>query len=152
MNSEAMKKSFVTTNQTNLTNEENIRLAEERILYKEESYRLIGACFEVYNELGSGFIEGVYQEALAFELSDQRIPFLDQHLLSLHYKSHLLETQYKPDFICFGKIIVEIKAVSRLIDEHRAQVHNYLKATGFRLGLLVNSGQHPNLIYERIAR
>jgi GxxExxY protein len=143
---------WVTTNQTNLTNQSEEDFSAGKIIYKTESYQIVGACFEVYNELGSGFIEGVYQEALAFELRDQAIPFLDQHLLSLRYKSHLLETQYKPDFICFGKIIVEIKAVSRILDEHRAQVHNYLKATRFKLGILVNFGQFPNLIHERIAR
>jgi GxxExxY protein len=142
-----------TTNQTNLTNEDNNhRSGNEKIIYKTESYRVIGACFEVYNELGGGFLEGVYQEALAFELNDQTIPFIDRHLLPLRYKTHLLQTSYKPDFICFEKIIVEIKAVSKLVDEHRAQVHNYLKATGFKLGLLVNFGQYPDLVYERIAR
>lgn len=141
-----------TTNHTNLTNEFGAGFVAEKIIYKAESYRVVGACFEVYNELSSGFMEGVYQEALALELGDQAIPFLDQSLLSLRYKSHLLKAQYKPDFICYEKMIVEIKAVSRLLDEHRAQVHNYLNATSFKLGLLVNFGQHPNLIYERIAR
>ncbi|MDZ4657055.1 MAG: GxxExxY protein [Bythopirellula sp.] len=132
-----------TTNQTNCTN---------KIVFKEESFHIIGACFEVYNELGNGFLEAVYQEALALEFHDQLIPFIDQQLLQLKYKSHNLQTLYKPDFICFGKIILEIKAVRRLTDEHRSQVHNYLKATGFKLGLLVNFGQHPKVVHERIVR
>jgi GxxExxY protein len=141
-----------TTNQTNCTNEETSVNAKETILFKDESYRIIGACFEVYNELGSGFLEAVYQEALTLKFREQKLPYLDQHTLRLRYKSYQLQTPFKPDFICFDKVILEIKAVSRLTDEHRAQIHNYLKATDFRLGLLVNFGQHPKVIYERIVR
>ena len=122
------------------------------IVYKDESYTIVGACFEVYNEMGCGFVESVYQECLEIELRDRNIVSVGQSALVLRYKERLLEQTYKPDFICFGKIIVEIKAVSALTDEHRAQVHNYLKATGFRLGLLVNFGEHPKLVYERIVR
>ncbi len=143
---------FETTNQTNCTNNKAIESVEEKIVFKEESFQIIGACFEVYNELGNGFLEAVYQEALALEFYDQLIPFVDQQLLRLKYKSRNLQTPYKPDFICFGKIILEIKAVRRLTDEHRSQVHNYLKATGFKLGLLVNFGQHPKVVNERIVR
>lgn len=122
------------------------------IVYKEESYQIVGACFEVYNEKGSGFLEPVYQECLELELGMQGIPFAAQQGLALDYKGKPLNQTYKPDFICFGKIIVELKAVSELTNEHRAQTHNYLKATGMRLGLLVNFGQHPKLEYERIVR
>jgi len=122
------------------------------ILFKEESFKTIGACFEVNNEKGSGFVEPVYQECLELELSLQSIPFTAQQELELSYKGHKLTQVYKPDFICFDRIILEIKAVSKLTDEHRAQVHNYLKATGFRLGLLVNFGNHPKLEWERIVR
>ena len=122
------------------------------IIYKEESFQIVGACFEVYNEKGCGFFEAVYQECLEIEFGMQQIPFIAQQQLQLTYKSHLLKSHYIPDAICFDKIIVELKAVKELTDEHRAQVHNYLKATGFKLGLLVNFGHHPKLQYERIVR
>jgi GxxExxY protein len=122
------------------------------IVYKEESYRIVGACFEVYKEKGPGFLERVYQECLAIELGLQGIPFEQQVPLKLSYKGQPLEKTYDPDYVCFGKIIVEIKALAELNDRERAQVHNYLKATGYRLGLLVNFGHHPQLEYERIVR
>ncbi len=123
-----------------------------RIVYKEESYRVMGACFEVYKEKGPGFVEPVYQECVGIELALQEIPYVAQSVLELAYKGRRLQRTYQPDFICFGKIILEIKAVSKLLDEHRAQVHNYLKATGFRLGLLTNFGHYPQLEWERIVR
>jgi GxxExxY protein len=141
-----------TTNKTNCTNSDAIGAVEEKVIFREESFQIMGACFEVYNELGSGFLEAVYQEALSLELRDRLIPYLDQQALQLKYKSYQLQTPYKPDYICFAKIILEIKAVRRLTDEHRSQVHNYLKATGFKLGLLVNFGQHPKVVHERIVR
>ena len=122
------------------------------IVYKDESYRIVGACFEVYNEKGCGFLEAVYQECLEIEFEMQGIPFVSEKDLSLDYKGKPLKQRYTPDFICYDKIIVELKAVSELKDEHRAQVHNYLKATGMKLGLLVNFGHHPKLEYERIVR
>ena len=120
------------------------------VVLKEESYKIVGACFEVYNAMGCGFLEAVYQECLGIEFSNQEIPFKAQIPLELTYKGQVLEQKYVPDFTCFEKVIVEIKALKELSDEHRAQVHNYLKATGYRLGLLVNFGQHPKLQYERI--
>jgi len=122
------------------------------IIYKEESFQIVGACFEVYNEKGCGFLEPVYQECVELEFGIQQILFIAQQQLHLTYKSHPLKSQYIPDAICFDKIIVELKAVKELTDEHRAQVHNYLKATGYRLGLLVNFGHYPKLQYERIVR
>jgi GxxExxY protein len=122
------------------------------VVYKEESYAIMGACFEVYNEMGCGFVEPVYQECLEIELPSRKIPFQPQVELLLNYKARTLQQRYRPDFICYDKIVLEIKAVSGLCDEHRAQVHNYLKATGMRLGLLVNFGRHPKLEYERIVR
>ena len=122
------------------------------ILHKEESYRIMGACFEVYKDKGSGFVEPVYQECLALELGFQRVQFAEQVELTLAYKGRSLKQTYKPDFVCFDKIIVEIKAVTKLADEHRAQVHNYLKATGHQLGLLVNFGHQPQVEWERIVR
>jgi GxxExxY protein len=121
------------------------------ILYREESYRILGACFEVYKEKGCGFLEAVFQECLELELGDQRIPFIAHPNLALSYKGRLLRQTYTPDFLCEAKIILELKAVSKLTDEHRAQVHNDLRASGHRLGLLVNFGHFPKLEYERIA-
>ncbi|HEV3343571.1 MAG TPA: GxxExxY protein [Pirellulales bacterium] len=123
-----------------------------QIVYKDEAYAIVGACFEVYNEMGCGFVEPVYQECLAMEFVARSLPFHPQRELALKYKGRLLEQKYRPDFICFERIIVEIKAVKELCDEHRAQVHNYLKATGYKLGLLINFGHHPKLEYERIVR
>lgn len=122
------------------------------ILNKDEAYRIVGACFEVYNEMGCGFVEPVYQECLEMEFMSRSLPFHPQRELGLIYKGRTLEQKYKPDFICFEKIIVEIKAVRELCDEHRAQVHNYLKATGYKLGLLVNFGHYPKVENERIVR
>lgn len=120
------------------------------LLYKDESYAIIGACFEVYKEKGNGFVEPVYQECLELELALQKIPFTAQGALRLTYKGTELKQRYIPDFLCYEKIILEIKAVKQLTDEHRAQVLNYLKATGLRLGLLANFGHYPKLEYERI--
>jgi GxxExxY protein len=122
------------------------------LLFEEETYKILGACFEVYKEKGCGFLEAVYQECLALEFGLQGIPFDPQAKLNLSYKGRPLEQFYQPDFICYGKVIVEIKAVSQLMDENRAQLHNYLKATGLRVGLLVNFGHFPKLEYERIIR
>jgi len=120
------------------------------ILYKEESYAIVGACFAVYNEKGCGFLEPVYQECCEIELAYQKIPHLAQKELDLTYRGQILRQHYKPDFVCYGKIILEIKAVSQLTDEHRAQLINYLNATGMKLGMLVNFGHHCSLEYERI--
>lgn len=120
--------------------------------YEEESYRIRGAIFEVYREMGCGFLEAVYQECLEKELGKQGIPFVAQQELVLHYKGERLAQTYKPDFICFERIIVELKAVKELTGEHRAQVHNYLKATGLELGLLVNFGHYPKAEIERIVK
>ncbi|MHC4398400.1 MAG: GxxExxY protein [Planctomycetota bacterium] len=122
------------------------------IVFKEESYTIMGACFEVYKEMGPGFLEPVYQECLSLELAARHIPFREQGELALSYKGRRLERTYRTDFVCYDKIILEIKAVRELAGEHRAQVHNYLKATGHRLGLLVNFSHYPKLEYERIVR
>ena len=122
------------------------------IVYKAESYAIMGACFEVYREMGCGFTEPIYQECLEIELGLQGIPFRAQDELRLVYKERELKKKFEPDFLCYELIVVEIKAVSELTDEHRAQVHNYLKATGFKLGLLVNFGHFPKVAYERIVR
>ena len=122
------------------------------IIYKDECYKVMGACFEVYKENGCGFVEPVYQECLSLEFTSQQILFQEQVELNLKYKGQPLIQTYKPDFICSEKIILEIKAVSALNDKHRAQVQNYLKATEFKLGLLVNFGHYPKVEWERIVR
>ena len=121
------------------------------MIYGKECYQINGALFEVYKEKGCGFLEDVYQECLEIEFEMQGIQFNAQHPLTLKYKNQSLSKKYIPDFICFGKIIVEIKAVKEITDEHRAQVQNYLRATGYKLGLLVNFGHYPKVQIERIA-
>ena len=123
----------------------------EKILYKDESYRIIGACFEVYNNKGFGFTEPVYQECLQHELTLQDIPFIAQPAIPKMYKNIPLQQRFIPDFVCFGKIILEIKAVTGFTDAHRAQTLNYLHATHYDLGILVNFGGFPKLGYERLA-
>ncbi len=118
--------------------------------YKEESFRIRGVVYEVYREMGCGFLEAVYQECMERELAGQDIPFTAQVDLRLEYKGARLDQVYRPDFICFEKIIVELKAVKELCTGHRAQIHNYLKATGVALGLLVNFGHYPKAEIERI--
>ncbi len=120
------------------------------IVHAEESYQIMGACFEVYREKGCGFLEAVYQECLEIELSRRRIPFMAQPSLAINYKGCLLKSRYTPDLICFDKIIIELKTVSTIADQHRAQVYNYLRATNLRLGLLLNFGHYPKLQSERI--
>jgi len=120
------------------------------MVYKQESYLINGAIFEVYKELGSGFLEAVYQECLVKEFEHVAIPFVSQPELSISYKGQPLEQIYRPDFICFDKIIVELKAVKELCPEHWAQMYNYLKITRYKLGLLVNFCAHPHVQIERI--
>lgn len=120
------------------------------IIYKDESYKIIGACFEVYKQKGCGFTESVYQECLKIEFRLRGISFVSEPIIHLEYKGEILESYFKPDFVCYDKIIVELKALSKLIDENRAQTLNYLNATKFELGLLVNFGHYPKLEYERI--
>jgi len=120
------------------------------IVYQEESYRIMGACFNVYNQMGSGFLEAVYQECLEIEFALANIPFASKPALRLQYRGQKLRQEYFPDFTCFNKIIVEIKAVRSLNDPFRAQTFHYLKSSEFKLGILVNFGSHPKLEYERI--
>jgi len=120
------------------------------ILYREECYQIQGAVFEVYREMGCGFLEAVYQECLEKELSKRNIPFVAHPELTLSYKGYPLRQTCIPDFICHQSIIVELKAIAATTGEHKAQVLNYLKATGMRLGLLVNFGCHPKATIERI--
>jgi GxxExxY protein len=104
----------------------------------------------VYKEKGCGFTEPVYQECPGLELELQGIPFRAQPSLSLHYKGQLLRKTFEPDFVCLDTVVVELKAVSALTGEHRAQLLNYLNASGLEVGLLVNFGHYPGLEYERL--
>ncbi len=122
---------------------------DKKLLFKEETFKILGVCFEVYNEIGCGFLEPLYQGCLEIELNLQDIPFVPQNVLDLSYKGIILKHKYQPDFICFDKIVLEIKAVDKLIDEHRAQLINYLNAAKIKVGLLVNFGHYPKLGYER---
>ena len=119
--------------------------------HKEQTYKILGACFEVYKEKGCGFLEAVYQECLEIELELQGIVFAAKAPLHLKYKGRSLQQTYQPDLLCRDKIMVELNAVSALADEHRAQVINYLHATGCEVGLLVNFGHFPKIEFERLA-
>ena len=110
-------------------------------LYKEESYKIIGAAFAVHRELGCGFLERVYQDALEYEFKERDIPYEREKLIQIMYKGKPLGEPYPADFVCYNKIIVELKALSELDGAHRAQVINYLKATKMKLGLLINFGE-----------
>ena len=122
----------------------------EKVLFKEESYAIQGAVFEVHREMGSGFLEAVYQECLDIEFRRRNIPFEAQKNLSLTYRGEPLQQMYRADFVCFDAIVVELKAVRDIAPEHMAQMLNYLKATGLHLGLLVNFGPHPKAQIARI--
>jgi GxxExxY protein len=122
---------------------------DEKLLYSDEVFRIRGAVFEVNRVMGPGFLEGVYQECLAIEFEARAIPFAASPPVSLSYKGRELRKSYVPDFVCYGKIIVELKALSGLLSEHRAQVLNYLKATGMKVGLLVNFSGSSRAQIER---
>ena len=123
----------------------------EKIIYQEESYAIQGAIFEVYREMGCGFLESVFQECLEKEFQARNIPFKSQNQTPIYYKGEKLKQKFIPDFICFDKIIVEIKAVKQTAPAHEAQVLNYLKATGFKLGILANFGAYPKATVKRFA-
>ena len=119
------------------------------VLYKDESFRIIGAAMHVYNHLGYGFLEPVYQEALEIEFIKRKIPYKREVELEIYYDGILLSKKYRVDFLCYDNILVEVKAVSHLDDGNRAQVKNYLKASSLRLGLLINFGNSEGLENER---
>jgi GxxExxY protein len=120
------------------------------LIYPEESFRIMGACFEVYRCMGPGFLEAVYQECLEIEFLERGIPFAAQHQLPLMYKGRTLRQLYKADFVCYDKIIIELKAVNQIINDQGAQAIHYLRATGMRLGILVNFCSSPELEHERL--
>ena len=119
-------------------------------LYQQEGYDFMAAVFEVYNELGSGFLEEVYHESLEIELTNRDIPFVSKPKLTIHYKGRPLKKQYEADLIVIGEIVVELKAVKALAAEHEAQLINYLKATRKRVGYLINFSAFPRLQWKRL--
>lgn len=124
-------------------------MKNQHLIYQNEVYKIIGTCMEVHNNLGSGFLEPIYQEALEHEFEWKSIPFEREKELRISYKSIILDKRYIADFVCYDNIILELKATKEFNDAYYAQVINYLKATGLRLALLVNFGK-PKLEYRRI--
>ena len=122
-----------------------------KLIYKQEAYNIFGAAMAVHRELGCGFLDAVYAEALNIEFKKRNIPFYTEVPLTIRYSGKELNKKYYADFVCYNKIIVEIKAVKAFDDIHLAQVFNYLKATGFKLGLLINFGKE-SLEYQRIIK
>ncbi len=123
--------------------------APSKILYKDESYAIVGACMKVHRALGPGFLEAVYEEVLEKEFIIQNIPFKKQVQLDLYYEGVKLKKHYRADFVCYDSIIVELKAVAHIPSVFYAQLQNYLKCTNMELGLLINFGT-PSLTYKRI--
>ncbi len=121
----------------------------DSLIYKEESYQIIGKCFEVYNNLGPGFLEIVYKDALEYEFNKSNIPFEREKEYIVNYKSVMLPHKFYADFVVFDKIILEVKAVSGIADEFIAQAINYLKVSGNKLAIIVNFGEQK-LKYKRI--
>jgi len=132
--------------------DKNHNIQDKEFIFKDEGYRIIGACFEVYKELGNGYLESVYLECLAIEFKNGEIPFKQQPQLRINYKEQPISQYYVPDFICFDKIIVELKAISNICDENKSQLFNYLKITGFKVGYLINFGHYPYVEYERFVK
>jgi GxxExxY protein len=141
---------MMTNNHKELT-AKNAKNAKDEILFKEECYVIQGAAFDVYREMGCGFLEAVYQECLEKEFRARQVTFAAQKELVLFYKNEQLAQNYKPDFICYKNIIIELKAVKEIAPAHKAQLINYLKATGLELGLLINFGAYPKAEIIRIA-
>ena len=123
----------------------------DQLLYRDEVYAIQGAIFDVYREMGNAWHEEVYQQCLEREMGLRGIPFESKKELPIFYKGEPIEKSYIPDLFCFGKIIVELKAVEQFSNEHRAQILNYLRITKCKLGLLVNFGAYPKVAIERFA-
>lgn len=123
--------------------------ADKKLLFEKESYAIRGAIYEVYRQMGAGFLEAVYQECLEKELATRSIPFVSQPQIDLYYKNEKLNQFYKPDFVCFNSIILELKALSKISNDHQAQILNYLKAGRMKLGMLINFGSHPKVTIDR---
>ena len=153
-----------TTNDTNKANSTNINQDEDnlfvnihgnnnnKIIYKDECYQIYNAIYEVHNKLGNGFLESVYQEVLEIEFKKNKIPFESQKMINIYYNDKPLTQYFKADIICFEKILLELKAVTKISNEHKAQLINYLTATKIKLGLLVNFGTYPKVEICRMVR
>ncbi len=122
----------------------------EKLIGKDEVYDIVGACLDVHNTLGHGYLEAVYQEALELELKLRGIPFVREKEIKIQYKGTALSKRYFADFVCFDRIIIETKAVSALLPEHQAQTLNYLRATGLKVAVLVNFGSSQGLQWKRL--
>ncbi len=122
------------------------------LIYRDETYKIIGAAIEVHKELGHGFLEAVFQEALEIEFEDQTIPFESQKQLQIHYKGRVLKKQYIADFLVQNEILIEIKAIEKLTSKEESQVINYLNATNLKLGLLINFGSEGKLEWKRLVK
>ena len=138
-------------------NKENINIltknqCEQELLFKDECFKIYGCIYEVNKKPGSGFLEAVYQEALEIELKQKNIPFASQKELEILYDGVPLSKKYIADIVCYNKIIIEIKSVSKVTAQHKAQLMNYLTATGFKLGLLVNFHSYPKAEIIRMVR
>jgi GxxExxY protein len=120
------------------------------LLYKEEVYAIVGAAMDVYNDLGPGFLENVYQEAMEMEVDIRKIPSKPFQEIHIKYKGRQLKKLYIADLVCYDKIIVEIKAMDRLTLREEGQLINYLKATGMKVSVLINFGHYPNLEWKRL--
>ena len=119
------------------------------LLFKDESYKIIGSCMKFHSELGPGFSESVYQEALSIQFKKDEIPFEREKVLEVYFDGVILKKHFKADFVCFESIIVELKANSSIHSDNFEQTRNYLKSSKFKLGLLVNFGE-KSLTYKRI--
>jgi GxxExxY protein len=137
---------------TNHTNQHEQKRGNTELLYKDECYRIYGCIYAVNRKLGTGFLEAVYQEALEIELRRENIPFVSQHELKILYDGIPLTQKYIADITCYNQIILELKAVSKINNQHKAQLMNYLATTGFRLGLLVNFNSFPKAEIIRMVR
>jgi len=144
-NQQERTKKNSTTNHTN-------QHEQKGIIYKEECYKINDCIYEVNRKLGVGFLEAVYQEALEIELRHKNIPFVSQQKLEIMYNGIPLNNKYIADLVCYNKIIIELKAVSKINNEHKAQLINYLAATGYKLGLLVNFNSYPKAEIIRLVR
>ena len=122
------------------------------LILKKEVYAVVGAAIDVHRELGPGFLESIYQEAMEIELSSRNVPFVAQQPIAVQYKGVTLKKQYFADLVCFEQIIVEIKALAHLSGTEQAQLLNYLKGTGFPMGILINFGSHGKLEWKRLVK
>lgn len=126
-------------------------MEDKELIYRDEVYAIVGAAMEVHSVMGNGFLEAVYQSAIKLELANRQIPFEVEKELSVFYKGQVLDTVYRADLICFGKIIVELKAIDKLTSKEESQLLNYLSATKLRVGLLINFGSRGKLEWKRFA-